>query len=146
MKYRTRRELAAWSMVEVLAELDALKIEPESQTVYADDGPTINGVLTVGEVPAWLHQWQKEEIKEQGFSTLTLEQQTNRATTLERWRVQLYQHGVCAYVESLGMAKAQRELKARHAELSTWEGRNATRQEVEKKLMQAIENETEEDV
>jgi hypothetical protein len=143
--YRTRRELACLSLAETLAELDRLKIEPEGQTVYCEDGPVVNGCITSGEPPAYLHESQKREIQEKGSTMLTLQQQVEQGTTLALWRLQIYQHGVAAYVQSLGMAKCLRELKARNAELSVWEGRNVSRQEVEKKLIYAIANEQEEE-
>jgi hypothetical protein len=144
MKYRTRRELARLSLAEVLRELDALKIEPDGQTVFLTDGPLDpQGCPTLGEPPAYLSDAQKQECRETGSTRLTLQQQVEQGTTLASWRFQLYADGVERYVQSLGLAKCLRELRARKQELSTWDQRLATRRDVEKRLISAIHNEVE---
>jgi hypothetical protein len=90
-----------------------------------------------------LNEAQKQEVRETGTTTLTLQQQVEHSTTLELWRFQLYSHGVEGYVKALGMAKCLRELKARKAEMTTWEQRRASRHEVEHALTNAIHNEVE---
>ena len=146
MRYRTRKELAKLSLAEVLAALDALGLEPESQRVFLTDGPPdAQGCPTTGPPLAWLHESQKQECLENGSTVLSLEQQVTHQTSLGLWRLQLYSEGVARYVASLGMAKAQRELKQRGAELTVWHARRVTRQEVEKQLCQAIHEETEEE-
>ncbi|MEQ1845459.1 MAG: hypothetical protein ABL983_07770 [Nitrospira sp.] len=144
MRYRTRQELARLSLAEVLRELDTLKIEPAEQTVFAlDSGHDAQGVPIVGEPPAYLSDAQKQECRETGATRLTLQQQAEQGGTLAVWRLQLYAHGVAAYVASLGLKRCLAHLKERKAEMTLWEGRHATRQEVEKRLTAAIHNEVE---
>lgn len=144
MRYRLRRELACWTLAEILAAMDTLKIEPAEQKVFATDGPKdAQGVPTLSAPPAYLSESQQRECQETGATRLTLQQQVEQVTTLAVWRHQLYSHGVATYVASLGLAKCVAQLKARKAEMSTWDARMASRRDVEKRLIQAIHDEVE---
>jgi hypothetical protein len=144
MKYRSRKELAALSLAQVLDELARLKIQPAPKTQYAEDGPVVNGVLTNGGPAQWLESWQQREIEEKGSTLLTMEQMTDRASNLEMWRTQLHTHGVWRWIESLGATKLQKELRARNAEATPFEARTFNRKDLEKKLWFAMANDKEE--
>lgn len=143
MRYRTRKELAGLSLAEVLAELDTLHIEPAEQRVFADGPVDAQGVPMKTEPPAYLSESQKREVRETGSTRLTLQQQIEHNTTLEVWRCQLYADGVERYVSSLGLKKSLSQLKERKQDMTLWESRHVTRQEVEKRLTNAIHNEVE---
>lgn len=143
MKYRTRTEIQELSLAQVLDEMNRLKIEPEGHRVYPAD-VVIDGIPSAcGEPPAYLSIIQQRECRELGGVGLTFKQQVEHETSLDLWRIQIHQHEVYTYVQSLGLAKCLRELKARKVEMTPWEKRQASRNDIEKRLCLAIARETE---
>jgi hypothetical protein len=145
MKPRTRKEIAALSLTELLSELAAAKVEPAQAVQYAEDGPVVAGVPTLAGPAAWLESWQQQEVREQGKTLLTFEQQMNRGTSLEAWRMQLYAHGQWTWIRALGATKLQKELKVRGAEATAFEARTCNRKDLEKKLYFAMAKDKEEE-
>jgi hypothetical protein len=145
LKPRTKREIAALSLTELLSELAAAKIEPVTAVQYEEDGPVVNGVPTLAGPAPWLESWQKQELLESGKTTLTREQQENRGTSLEAWRGQLHSHGQWAWISALGKTKIEKELRARGAEPTPFESRTCNRKELERKLYFAMAKDNEEE-
>lgn len=139
MKYRTRREVEALTLGQLLDELTALKIDPAGHTIFPADVRDKDGVPSAtGALPAYLTTGQQAWCREYGSVDLTFTQQVEQETSLALWRWQVFQQGVTNYVASLGLAKCMRELKARKVELSAWEQRTANRKDVEAQLCRVI--------
>lgn len=142
MKYRTRSEVDALTLGQILDELTALKIDPAGHTIFPTDVKDTDGVPSVTDaLPAYLTAGQKDWCRVHGSVDLTFAQQVEQQTSLALWRIQIFAHGVANYVASLGLSKCMRELKARKIEMSAWEQRTANRKDVEKALYHAISTE-----